>query len=426
MSKTFGFPCAQAPEAAPLQASFANGQIESELKAIFLEAFALVADDTFDASVLGAAHLGSFDLVRRATNRDGLVLLRGDREEAATRYLYRAWKSGDVQKRGLHFLRTYLQMLFPNVSEVAQLWHDKEMPYPRGAVEALKPKSWWLHQINEPGLKIDGTWKIGGFVEGATPDRGHRENPTEGLFLTSRIRISMDVGSDSRPTAAIRRIIRSVMPARLTPEFVYWIRFNSLYQTSAHYALLATLQSAAPSPRCGFRINSKSPKPWKVGIDGQYSKINGGLQLNDAWRLNEKTGRKSTAKIGSCAAAGHLLGNVSGSAKTWGVETLPAEHPPEYEPLPVPTKLGRFPMKINGDWVIGGGPYLGRFALNAGVRLPSRKMYRAAKIGAFTIVPENPEPVLKPKRPARLSINGSGWKINGPRNPHFDIEVVHV
>ena len=104
------FSNAQLPRLLPLEASFSENDVEADLKQMFLDIFgSTLAADVFDVNVLGAAHLGSFDLVRKAVNTDGLVLLQGDREEAATRYLYRAWKSGDVQGRGLHFLRTYLQ-----------------------------------------------------------------------------------------------------------------------------------------------------------------------------------------------------------------------------------------------------------------------------------------------------------------------------
>ena len=87
------FSNAQLPRLLPLEASFSENDVEADLKHMFLDIFgSTLAADVFDVNVLGAAHLGSFDLVRKAVNTDGLVLLQGDREEAATRYLYRAWK----------------------------------------------------------------------------------------------------------------------------------------------------------------------------------------------------------------------------------------------------------------------------------------------------------------------------------------------
>src|SRR5258706_15125737 len=94
------------PQLAPLAGSFVENDIEADLKRLFLALFqSNLAARAFDANVLGAAHLGSLDLVRRMVNADGLVLLQGDREESTTRYLYRAWKSGEAQGRGLHSWR---------------------------------------------------------------------------------------------------------------------------------------------------------------------------------------------------------------------------------------------------------------------------------------------------------------------------------
>ena len=120
---SFDFSNAQLPRLLPLANSYAENDVEDDLKRLFLDLFnAMLAPDVFDVNVSGAAHLGSFDLVRKAVNTDGLVLLQGDREEAPTRCLYRAWKSGDMQRRALHFLKTYLPMLAPNQCEIEQLW----------------------------------------------------------------------------------------------------------------------------------------------------------------------------------------------------------------------------------------------------------------------------------------------------------------
>ena len=127
------FPNAQLPSLIPLKNSSAQSNIdtENELRNLFVQLFNdFLSSDTFDANVLGMMHLGSLDLVRKAVNKDGLVLLAGTREETATRYLYRAWQSKNNQGRGLHFLRTYLQLLFPNASQVEQMAQDKDYPYP--------------------------------------------------------------------------------------------------------------------------------------------------------------------------------------------------------------------------------------------------------------------------------------------------------
>lgn len=176
------FPNAQLPSLAPLAASFAENDVEDELKQLLLDVFrSALAEDTFDTNVLGAAHLGSFDLVKQAVNSDGLVLLPGEREEPSTRYLYRAWKSGNNQGRGLHFLRTYLQMLYPGIGEAVQLWHKKDQPYPTALLE----------------------------------------EPAEDAFLTSRIRINVSGFPDADSDQRILSCIVQVVPARFLIDLRY-------------------------------------------------------------------------------------------------------------------------------------------------------------------------------------------------------------
>lgn len=190
------FPNAQLPELKPLAVS--QGQLisdyENELRNLFLELFKeLIAENAFDANVLGMAHLGSLNLVRKSVNSDGLVLLAGDREETATRYLYRAWKSRNNQGRGLHFLRTYLQLLFPNSWQVFQLAQAKAYPYP-------------TKLIPESGANYAN------------------------YYLTSRIRVSFNYNQVTpESVVAMKPILRSVIPARLVLDFALLVEIPCKY-----------------------------------------------------------------------------------------------------------------------------------------------------------------------------------------------------
>jgi hypothetical protein len=131
------FTNAQLPALLPLKNSIAqnNFDTENELRNLFIELFnTMLAEQVFNENVLGIAQLGSLDLIKRFINNDGLVLLPGEKEELATRYTYKAWKSRNNQGRGLYFLRTYLQMIFPNASAVEQLAQPKNLPYPSGLI----------------------------------------------------------------------------------------------------------------------------------------------------------------------------------------------------------------------------------------------------------------------------------------------------
>lgn len=172
------------PELTPLKNSFAVDAVEEQLRDMFIKVFdTYIASDFHDINVLGAAHLGSLDLVRRVINFDGLVLISNNREEPNTRRLYRAWKAGALQGRGLHFLRAYLQLLFPNSWTISQMMQVKALPYPT----ALYPSE---NFVNDPTM-----------------------------FLTSRIQIA--VAADNENAGSIGKIagiIKDVIPARMLPE----------------------------------------------------------------------------------------------------------------------------------------------------------------------------------------------------------------
>lgn len=222
----FDFANAQLPKLAPLECSFTENTVEAELKALFMSLFdGMLASRMFDVNVLGAPHLGSFDLVRRAVNADGLVLLQGDREEAATRYLYRAWKSGDTQGRGLHFLRTYLQMLFPNQCQVHQLWQSTASAYPLGT-HGTRPGSFAQFPALDGTYFLDGTWGVGQVINNSAGlgDTVPFDDDETEFWLTSRVMISMSFEADTQSIEKLARVLGSVLPARLVPLFRFWLR----------------------------------------------------------------------------------------------------------------------------------------------------------------------------------------------------------
>jgi len=117
------------PSLKPLVNSWEDNGFERDIKQVFIDLFEnYIRRQERDANVYGVPHLGSFNLVSRHVERDGLALLNNS-DEPAMRYLFKAWKARNP-KNGLHFLRTYLQLLWPNSWELDQQWQDKNEPYP--------------------------------------------------------------------------------------------------------------------------------------------------------------------------------------------------------------------------------------------------------------------------------------------------------
>lgn len=206
---SFDFQNAQAPALLPLSASFAENAEEQDLRDLVREVFAdSLAADVFDASVVGASHLGTFDLVRRTVNQDGLVLLPGAHEEPSMRYLMRAWRACNGQGRGLHFLRLYLQLMFPGAYAIRQILQDKALPYPT----ALS------------------------YYDGG-------EIPAD-KYLTSRIEVTIDIGSSTQSIGEIAACAQAVIPARFVVYFRLITSGSAGTKTAITFAGTAVLNSS--------------------------------------------------------------------------------------------------------------------------------------------------------------------------------------
>lgn len=331
----------------PLAHSGATTTVEAELKALFIELFkSALAQRMFDVNTLGAAHLGSLDLVRRAINADGLVLMQGDRQEAATRYLYRAWKSGDVQGRGLHFLRTYLQLLFPGMCQVEQLWHDKALPYPTG-LRSSKPRfAWWLHYPGEPGLKLDGSWKLGQRIPDADPSRANSTPNPETMYLTSRVEIMLDLSATTRSMSSLMHIIRSVIPARLVPTFRFWLFIPlsvSVQASSTQTRIQKMAHMRYPWP--GRVISEKEDARWNLGRDGAPVKL---PQPFGTFRVGEIRGGVSSWRLQNKRIDGSVRVSIATSVTPY---QLPCLGQPGRR-LDGSWALGQRAMHISGDVVV--------------------------------------------------------------------------
>ncbi len=184
----------------PLDHSFAATQLEAELKDLFISLYTqTLAPLADDINVYGVPHLGSFGLVERVVDQEGLTVLR-QTTEARIRYLYKAWKHRNPQ-RGLHFLRLYLNAIFSGYAVVNQLWIPKANTYPEGTLTADEA----LYQ----GV------------------------PLTDCFLTSRVQVDLD--TDIIPDRLIRSM-RSVVAARILLE----VRLGKFSQLGMGAALFAT------------------------------------------------------------------------------------------------------------------------------------------------------------------------------------------
>lgn len=163
------------PDMRPLRESHEADALESELKAMFidlLDEFVRPAERM--TNTVGIPHIGAFAQMERAVSSEGLALQRrGDQN--AMRYVFRSWRARNP-KRGLHMLRTYLQLLWPNGWEMHQQWSKNGVPY--------------TSELSE------------------TDEGDH--------FLTSRVMVFVHTATtDGADVASVAPSLRSVVPARI-------------------------------------------------------------------------------------------------------------------------------------------------------------------------------------------------------------------
>jgi hypothetical protein len=164
----------------PLVNSHEADDFETELKAAFVQVFEVYMRERMTRiEAYGMPHVGDLTVLERFVKAAGLALERKSDAEPYMRELFRAWISRN-QRRGLAFLRHYLQLLWPGKWRLVQLWQDPALPYPAGASEVQTP----------------------------------------GSFLTSRVRLYLELVGDINGSELSRLAgnFRSVVPARIVLE----------------------------------------------------------------------------------------------------------------------------------------------------------------------------------------------------------------
>ncbi len=146
------------------------------------------------------------------------------------RYLFKAWRARNP-KRGFHFLRTYLQLLWPDGWGVAQLWQLKNKPYPEGLVSLL--------------------------------DSPEITDPRKDHYLTSRVNI--DVFADNETgvgLASVGRALRSVLGAK----FIVLVRLLRAIRTD--FGMVNTAQAAVATQANGGVLPWVDPQPNEIAFWG--------------------------------------------------------------------------------------------------------------------------------------------------------------
>lgn len=145
------------PSLDPLRNSWDFDQAEAELKEAFIEVFeAMIRPRLQRINTYGLPHRGTFEVVKRFVKAEGLVLERKAGGDELLRELFRGWRARNP-RRGLHFLRFYLQLLFPGQWRVEQLWQDPAQSYPEDASPTQADGAFLTSRVRVTLLSDDAT-----------------------------------------------------------------------------------------------------------------------------------------------------------------------------------------------------------------------------------------------------------------------------
>lgn len=177
----------------PIEETKPPESLEETWKTVFLNVFKkMLWEKQHDLLYYGSPYLGGDEVLTRFALSDGLSLMRSGSENDRLRYLLKAWRVKN-QKRGFHFLRTYLQMLYPNAFHIEQRWQETSKAYPT----ALS---------NERAAKEKGT--------------PH--------WLTSRIRIEIsDISENGQDILQYISTIKSIVSARFVVDIAVLREFGA-------------------------------------------------------------------------------------------------------------------------------------------------------------------------------------------------------
>lgn len=175
----------------PLRQSFDANEQDLAVKQAFLQLTEeLIRKDERKINVYGAPYLGDNELKARFSKQNGFAII--NKSDESMHYLFKAWRYRN-RLRGLHLLRTYLQLLFPNNWVANQMWQDKNIAYPNGLETESKK--------------------------------------TDNHFLTNRVHISIDAELTAQQILKYAPSIRTTLAAKYLIKMFLLRHFENTYRS---------------------------------------------------------------------------------------------------------------------------------------------------------------------------------------------------
>lgn len=265
---------------APLQNSFEQNGFEDQIRKLAIKLYDdKIARDVQDIVMSGIPYQEgiSFEYLQRVVLRDGLSLLDFESNPNRLRHLLRLWLSQKgTHKRGLKFLKKYIDILYRGDAKVTQLWLDASRPYPSTIDDvATNEFRWWRIQLNESGKKVLNRGLPGAFmmnkdyIEENRKDNRVSNNPN--LYLSSRVRVSLSLDAKEQRASRMRETFRRILPARFVIDFKLWeaeaIEYYKNFM-SVDVSFVATLYPEIQYPWSAPVVTSDTSRAFRVTNPG--------------------------------------------------------------------------------------------------------------------------------------------------------------
>ncbi|MGP5192919.1 hypothetical protein ACTXJO_04675 [Psychrobacter celer] len=195
----------------PILHSSAANELERAMAGVFVATIQdQMIDQLNDIYNYGVPWQGGRTVVERFTKLNGLAVLRRDDDGLSDKLMsiiYANWEAM-ASERGLGFLQFVLDMLYPNQSDIKQLWHSKALA------------SSYPNHVREKG--------------GA------------GLFLTSRVRIKIDASVDIAELSELAPTMTRLVPWHVVPEIAVSVSTDDTGLTVAAAGTLYQIGNFSP------------------------------------------------------------------------------------------------------------------------------------------------------------------------------------
>lgn len=209
----------------PLEQSAQYDGVEAQLKALTISLWQMyLAPAARDVDVSAAPHFGSKELMLKNIKSDGLASFNtASLDTDNARYLLLAERHKN-QKRGLHFLRTFIKCTWGSDFEVHQLWQKKDGEYP---IDTMR-----MQEMLDEGVNRND------------------------YFLTSRLAVELngnvrqfpnDISSSLRATLPARLFVSDVFRRVTVDGTLYFGDYAEINSSSELYSDCVTLEVNAVS-----------------------------------------------------------------------------------------------------------------------------------------------------------------------------------